>query len=92
LRPAPPGARRGEPAAALLPVERERAREEEEVAPPPAEVSVRLRLGVGLGASLLPWVTPCPVCAVCQSRRGYRSPGYMLPLAGRGYDKQGGVN
>ena len=43
LRPAPPGARRGEPAAALLPVERERARDEEEVAPPPAEVSVRLR-------------------------------------------------
>ena len=24
------------------------------------------------------------------SRRGYRSPGFMLPLAGRGYDKQGG--
>ena len=37
LRPAPPGARRGEPAAALLPVERERARDEEEVAP--AEVT-----------------------------------------------------
>ena len=26
----------------------------------------------------------------CQSRRGYRSPGYMLPPDGRGYDKQGG--
>ena len=25
----------------------------------------------------------------CQSRRGYRSPGYMLPPDGRGYDKQG---
>ena len=85
LRPAPPGARRGEPAAALLPVERERARDEEEVAP--AEVSVRLRLG----ASLLPWVTIGSPPS-CQSRRGYRSlaPGYMLPLAGRGYDKQGG--
>ncbi len=67
LRPAPPGARRGEPAAALLPVERERARDEEEVAPPPAEVSVRLRLGP-LGASLLPWVTT--LSCLCQSRRG----------------------
>ena len=85
LRLAPPGARRGEPAAALLPVERERARDEEEVAP--AEVSVRLRLG----ASLLPWVTIGSPPS-CQSRRGYRSlaPGYMLPLAGRGYDKLGG--
>ena len=26
----------------------------------------------------------------CQSRRGYRSPGYMLPPDGRGYDKQRG--
>ena len=85
LRLAPPGARRGEPAAALLPVERERARDEEEVAP--AEVSVRLRLG----ALLLQWVTIGSPPS-CQSRRGYRSlaPGYMLPLAGRGYDKQGG--
>ena len=45
-------------------------------------VSVRLRLGGRYfrGLPLLP----------VYRRRGYRSRGYMLPLAGRGYDKQGG--
>ena len=45
-------------------------------------VSVRLRLGGRYfrGLPLLP----------VYRRRGYRSRGYMLPLAGRGYEKQGG--
>ena len=84
LRPAPPGARRGEPAAALLPVERERARDEEEVAP--AEVSVRLRLG----ASLLPWVTIGSPPS-CQSRRGYRSLGTCSRSRGVGTMNRGGT-
>ena len=52
----------------------------------PAEVSAYASR-LHLGASLLPWDTVPPSC---QSRRGYRSPGYMLPPDGRGYDKQGG--
>ena len=41
---------------------------------------------------VLPCVPPCSVSyhRPAVSRRGYRSPGYMLPLAGRGYDKQEG--
>ena len=50
----------------------------------PSGQRTRLRLGgryFGIrGLPLLP----------VYRRRGYRSPGYMLPLAGRGYDKQGG--
>ena len=85
LRPTPPGARRGEPAAALLPVERERARDEEEVAPPPAEVSVRLRLC----ASLLPGSPPCPAYA---SLEGGTDPWVHAPARGEGVRLTGGVH
>ena len=51
LRPAPPGARRGEPAVALLPVERERARDEEKKSR--HRQSGGQRMPFRLGASLL---------------------------------------
>ena len=58
-----------------------------------------LLLASRVGAYLSVCTFPCfrvsfysilKVTTVLQSRRGYRFPGYMLPLAGRGYDKQGG--
>ena len=90
LRPAPPGARRGEPACALAIVLWRATRTGRERGCALctrfcASGGVSVRLAFTSARRYFRGIPPS-----CQSRRGYRSPGYMLPPDGRGYDKQGG--
>ena len=78
VRPAPPGARRGEPAAVLLPVERERGRATRK------KSRHRQRRSAYAFASARRYFRGSPPCPACASLEGGTDPWVHAPARGEG--------